>query len=166
MTGHSTLCLRNRQQARRLNLSLLRRILRTLLAALVPTGSYELCCHFVGTEEMARLNERFLGHIGPTDVITFNHGAHDRAEAMDARDATRVLHGEIFVCPEMAVEQAVTYGTSWQSELARYCAHGLLHLCGYDDQTADVRRRMKREEDRLVAMLTARFPLSDLSART
>jgi ssRNA-specific RNase YbeY (16S rRNA maturation enzyme) len=36
-------------------------------------SDYELCFHFVPAPEMARVNENFLDHSGPTDVITFDH---------------------------------------------------------------------------------------------
>jgi ssRNA-specific RNase YbeY (16S rRNA maturation enzyme) len=46
--------------------------------------------------------------------------------------------------------------------LVRYVAHGVLHLLGHDDLKPDLRRRMKREENRLVRILSARFALSKL----
>ena len=68
-----TLCLRNRQRECPLDLRLLRRILRFALERSFSTSDYELCFHFVPAPEMASVNEQFLNHIGPTDVITFNH---------------------------------------------------------------------------------------------
>jgi len=84
-------------------------------------------------------------------VITFDHsGGKD-------------LNGEIFVCPAVTIEQAREYRTSWQEELVRYCVHGLLHLRGYDDVRAADRRKMKREEDRVVRALTEQFAVARLS---
>jgi probable rRNA maturation factor len=65
------------------------------------------------------------------------------------RDATKKrpsaddahLHGEIFICPEVAATQAREFRTSWQEEIVRYCVHGLLHLRGYDDVRAADRRK-------------------------
>jgi len=45
----------------------------------------------------------------------------------------------------------------------RYCVHGLLHLRGYDDVRAADRRKMRREEDRLVKVLTKQFALARLA---
>src|SRR5688572_33017163 len=146
-----TLCFRNRQRDCPFDLRLLRRILRFALDKLLSVSDYELCFHFVTAKEMARVNEKFLDHIGPTDVITFDHGG--------GKD----LNGEIFVCPAVAIEQASEYRTSWQEELVRYCVHGLLHLRGYDDIAAADRRKMKREEDRLVRDLTEQFSVARLS---
>jgi ssRNA-specific RNase YbeY (16S rRNA maturation enzyme) len=38
-------------------------------------------------------------------------------------------------------------------------------LVGYDDETQAARRRMKREENRLLRKIAARFPLSQLGRR-
>jgi len=76
------------------------------------------------------------------------------------------LHGEIFICVDDAVAQAREFRTSWQSELARYLIHGILHLRGYDDLSAAARRRMKREENRLLRWIARQHPLSRLARRS
>ena len=73
------------------------------------------------------------------------------------------LHGELFICVEVALAQAKQFKTSWQSEVVRYVVHGVLHLLGHDDLQAGRRRRMKREENRLVRRLARRFSLAQLS---
>ncbi|HMJ64623.1 MAG TPA: rRNA maturation RNase YbeY, partial [Candidatus Binatia bacterium] len=135
-----TLGLRNRQRVCPIDLRLFRRILRYVLSHRFKSSECELCFHLVESDEMAKLNEKFLDHVGPTDVITFDHGQPKSA-----------LHGEIFICPEVAVSQAKQFRTSWQEEVVRYAIHGLLHLQGYDDLAAPARRKMKREEERLLA---------------
>jgi rRNA maturation RNase YbeY len=70
----SELVLRNRQRARRVDLSLLRRIARLLLTELVGMREYKLGVYLVGVREMARIHETFLNHAGSTDVITFDYG--------------------------------------------------------------------------------------------
>jgi probable rRNA maturation factor len=62
-----------------------------------------------------------------------------------------------------AVFQAKQFGTSWQSELLRYVVHGVLHLRGHDDLKSELRRKMKRAENRLVRVLARRFSLAQLS---
>lgn len=146
-----TLCFRNRQRVCPIDLRLFRRIVRYALDHHFKPEGCEVCFHFVEAKEMARFNEEFLDHIGPTDVITFDH-SEDR----------RGLHGEIFVCPEVAVSQAKQFHASWQQELVRYAIHGLLHLHGHDDRTVRPRKKMKREEDRIVDDLAKRFALARL----
>jgi rRNA maturation RNase YbeY len=147
-----TLCLRNRQQDCPIDLRLLRRILRFALEHSFTVSDYELCFHFVPGSEMAGVNEKFLDHIGPTDVITFDHS-----------DTCEKLHGEIFICPAIAVAQAREFRTSWQEEIVRYCVHGLLHLRGHDDVRPADRRKMKCEEDGVVKELTKQFAVARLS---
>ncbi|MBI4327646.1 MAG: rRNA maturation RNase YbeY [Chloroflexi bacterium] len=65
--------LRNRQRLRAVHLALLRRIIRALLADLLPAPRYELGICLVNAADMARLNRQFLQHAGPTDVITFDY---------------------------------------------------------------------------------------------
>src|SRR5439155_4782764 len=67
------------------------------------------------------------------------------------------LHGEIFICIDDAVKQARQFRTTWQSELVRYLTHGVLHAVGYDDLTPADRCVMKREENRLLGMLSRQF---------
>ncbi len=160
-----TLCLRNRQRVCAIDLRFLRRILRHILDDRFKGPDHELCFHFVEAKELARINEEFLHHIGPTDVITFDYGpAAARRRSRERRDMElgSPLDGEIFICPEVAVSQAREFRTSWQEETVRYAIHGLLHLQGYDDLAAGPRRQMKREEERILAGVVKRFAVARL----
>jgi rRNA maturation RNase YbeY len=75
------------------------------------------------------------------------------------------LHGDLFICVEEAIRQARQFRTTWQAELVRYIVHGILHLQGYDDAAPGHRRVMKREEDRRMRRLAARFRLSALGGK-
>jgi probable rRNA maturation factor len=88
----------------------------------------------ISDRRMAELHRRFLQEPGPTDVITFQHG-------------------EIFVSTETARRQARAFRTSLEHELHLYIAHGLLHLCGYDDKTPAGAAEMKHLQEKLVASL-------------
>ncbi len=98
---------------------------------------------FVGNRTSARMNRRFLGHPGTTDVISFPLGEGRRIE------------GEIYVNLDRARSQAADYGVTFRSEVSRLVVHGALHLFGYDDRTAPQARLMKRREDRYVAALAS-----------
>jgi len=159
----------NRQRARKINLRLLKQIADGLLAEL-KIQNVELEINFVSTREMTRLNEKFLRHAGSTDVITFEYTNRGRSGSPrpSAKPGTMgtsrpTLHGEIFICMDETVLQARRFRTTWQSELVRYLVHGVLHLLGYDDSRSVGRRKMKREEDRLVRELSRRFSLAQLA---
>lgn len=153
--GVNELVLRNRRSGKRVDMALLRKITRFLLEETLAISKYELGVHLVGEPEMTHLNESFLGHTGSTDIITFDH--------LPA-PCPGHLHGELFICLPVAAAQAREFKTTWQSELARYVGHGLLHLMGYDDLTSAKRRVMKVQEDRLLKAVTGRFAIGKLSS--
>ena len=148
-----SLTIRNRQRAQRVDLKLLRDITNAVLCEELRVDSYDVTVQLVASPEMARLNETFLGHQGSTDVITFDYA--DRQQA---------LHGDIIVCVDEAITQAKRFHATWQAELVRYVTHGALHLLGFDDRTAQARRRMKSRENALVRALARRFVLTKLES--
>jgi rRNA maturation RNase YbeY len=173
------LSLRNRQRTCQVDLRLLRRITRCLLADFIRPQYFELGIHLVDAVEMAHVNQTFLRHQGSTDVITFDYGkgpfgvpasagrsskrsTRSRVCPSDRLKAGLQTHGEIFLSLDDAVSQARRFRTTWQSELVRYLIHGVLHLCGYDDERSAARLRMKRAENRLLRELSRRFALSEL----
>jgi probable rRNA maturation factor len=167
------LVIANRQRTKKINPRSLRQIVTGLMAELKITEA-ELGINLVGAKEMARVNEIFLQHEGPTDVITFDYGqvvgqasslwCLPQKKKLDRQDACpTILHGELFVCVDEAVSQARHFRTRWQSEIVRYIVHGVLHLRGHDDLQPDLRRKMKRAENRLVRLLAGRFSLAQLS---
>ena len=143
----------NRQHTRHVKIALLRRLTKTLLLECLLATEFDLSVCFVNASEITSLNERFLHHKGPTDVITFDYS--------DTGAVSGIL-GEIFICVDQAVSQARRFRTTWQSELVRYIVHGLLHLCGYDDDRVTSRREMKVAEDCLVRRLASRFDFAEL----
>jgi probable rRNA maturation factor len=161
------LCLRNRQHTQSLNLPLLRKITTYLLANHFRPAHHEFCVHLVEADEMADLNQRFLQHAGSTDVITFDYAAspgmsRGQTGLRDLGAPLESLHGEVFISVPDAVTQARQFRTTWQLELTRYLIHGLLHLQGYDDLRPNLRRVMKREEQRLLKLASREFELVQL----
>src|SRR5665213_1816550 len=128
----------NRQKTRPIDLQLFKQIARATLTEFLDREDYELGVHLVNAREMAALNEKYLRHEGSTDVITFDYHENNQS-----------LQGEIFICIDEALIQARQFGVSWQSEVARYLIHGLLHLEGFDDTEPALRKVMKRRENYL-----------------
>ncbi|MCS1414824.1 MAG: Endoribonuclease YbeY [Verrucomicrobia subdivision 3 bacterium] len=102
---------------------------------------------------MAAVNQKFLNHQGPTDVITF-----DLAEDPDHK----IFLAQLYICPGVARVQAKKFETTWPDELIRYHVHALLHLKGYDDQTPAARRTIKRHEERIMRWLRKSQNLNQL----
>jgi probable rRNA maturation factor len=149
----------NRQRKQRINSHFMRRVVDELIAEL-ELAEVELGISIVSAREMALVNETFLQHEGATDVITFDHLEKQKTKSRKQK----IIHGELFICVEVAMTQAKEFGTTWQSEVVRYIVHGMLHLLGYDDLKPHLRRVMKREENRLMRRLAKRFSFAQLSA--
>lgn len=113
----------------------MREVARAVLAG-EDVADYEISLAFVDNPTIHRLNKRFLNHDEPTDVLSF--------PLSDAH--ARKLAGELVVGVEVAKEQAQQRGHDVHAELTLYVVHGLLHLCGYNDKTADDARKMRERE--------------------
>lgn len=95
---------------------------------------------FVGRATMSRMNHDYLGHAGPTDVISFGMGREGRGIP---------AVGDIYICPEIAARNARTAGVSLANELARLVVHGTLHVAGLDhpgDETRTASPMWKKQE--------------------
>lgn len=136
------------------------RLMRWLLGEGLGLRRAHLSVSLLGDAAMARLNATYVHHEGATDVITFDYRPAGPATAPEG------LWGEICVGVEEAQRQARRFGTTWPAEVARYLVHGVLHLLGFDDQQPEARRRMKREEDRLLRLLRRQFTWEDLVRQT
>ncbi len=150
------LVIANRQRVKKINTRLFKQIVGELFCEL-EIADAELGINLVATREMTLVNETFLQHTGTTDVITFDHAEKKQAKP------THSIHGELFICVNVALTQAKVFQTTWQAEIVRYIVHGVLHLLGYDDLKPDLRREMKREENRLVQLLAKKFSFAQLS---
>ena len=121
----------------------------------VPGG---VCVSFLSPAGIERVNEDFLGHHGPTDVISFDYRAgeddpgFEPDAACDAEDFSDDADPsiELIVCPAVAYEQAVKRGLPYAEEVALYVAHGLLHAAGYDDLNPKAKRVMRCAEKRVM----------------
>lgn len=98
----------------------------------------------LGDLAMDQLHRQFSGVDGTTDVLSFDlRNAHD---ASLTPDPAGVCEAEIAVGVEVAYRTAARRHIDPQRELELYFAHGLLHLCGFDDHEPADRRRMRAAE--------------------
>lgn len=93
--------------------------------------------------EMERLNRRFTGRTGDTDVLAF--------PLEGPRAAKDDVAGEIVVCVSRARNEAAARGVAVRDETLLYVAHGAAHLLGYDDHAPGARRRMYAFEEAVLA---------------
>jgi len=81
------------------------------------------------------LNQRFLKHDQPTDVLSFV-----------LEQGPGFVEGEIIVSMETAAQSAQQFGWSPAEELLLCVIHGALHLAGYDDQSEVAAKTMRQRE--------------------
>ena len=94
---------------------------------------------FVSVEKIQSINNQFLNHDYPTDVIAF-----DYCEDKD-------LSGEVFISPKIVEQNAVSYSQTVENELLRVLCHALFHLCGYKDKSSKDLAVMRSAEDKAIA---------------
>ena len=92
----------------------------------------------VSDEELLRINKKHLEHDYYTDIITFDYSRGTK------------ISGELYVSLDRVEENALTLGLSYESELRRVVAHGILHLIGFKDKTEAEKTVMRGMEDEVL----------------
>jgi len=95
----------------------------------------------VSDNELLSINNKHLNHDYYTDIITFDYSRGNR------------ISGELLISVERVKDNAVTLGLTYESELSRVIAHGILHLIGFKDKTKEEAAVMRSKEDEVLAYL-------------
>ena len=90
---------------------------------------------FCSDERILEVNKQYLEHDYYTDIITFDYSEG------------KVISGDIFISIDTVKTNAQEFGVSFEQELNRIIIHGILHLCGQDDKTPELRLEMTRKEN-------------------
>ena len=93
------------------------------------------------------LNRRYRGIDAATDVLSFSLESSGDFPTPPGRAAHL---GEVVISYPMAARQARDAGHDVESELAHLLVHGVLHLLGYDHDSARDSRRMRAREEALL----------------
>jgi probable rRNA maturation factor len=101
----------------------------------------------VSDAAIARLNQRYRGKRGPTDVLSFPSTAKRTRIARRTPLSEPRYAGDIAISPSAARRNARRLDRSLPDELRVLILHGMLHLAGYDHETD--RGEMDRIERRL-----------------
>ena len=95
---------------------------------------------FCNDQYLLDLNQTYLSHDTLTDIITF-----------DYVEGT-VVSGDIFISVDRLKENAAIFNVTFEEERLRVMAHGLLHLMGYKDKTAEDQEVMSNKENEKIKM--------------
>jgi len=129
----------------------LERLARHVLDEMRVNPLVELSIRLVTVDTMTAYHERFMNEPGPTDVLAFPMDElHDQRDDDDNLDAPPTLLGDVVLCPTVAERQAAQAGHSAEAELHLLCAHGVLHLLGYDHADQVEEREMFSVQSRLL----------------
>jgi probable rRNA maturation factor len=109
----------------------------------------ELCLKLVDEATITMFNERYLGHEGPTDVLSFPMDEL-RPGSLDEDEESGIL-GDMLLCPQYAAEQAPAFSRTADDEMHLLTIHGILHLLGYDHAEPAEEREMFALQARLLA---------------
>ena len=71
-----------------------------------------------------------------TDILTFT-----------LSNSSLDVVAEIYISIERVTENAEKLEIPFNTELKRVMIHGILHLCGYSDQTKEEKAQMRTKED-------------------
>lgn len=112
----------------------IKKAIRVCFSSEKITKPAEITVSFVGDKEIRKMNLKYLGRNGPTDVIAF-----DISHGKDS------ILADIVVSADTAVYNSRLYGTRPLYELYLYVIHGVLHILGYRDKTGRQRQLMDRK---------------------
>ncbi len=93
---------------------------------------------FCDDDYLHKINVEYLNHDTLTDIISFDYTVGN------------LIQGDIFISIERVKDNANDFNVSFEEELKRVMAHGVLHYCGYKDKTdADVELMRQKEEEKI-----------------
>lgn len=95
---------------------------------------------FCDDEYLLEINQKYLNHDTYTDIITFDNSLGN------------TLGGDIFISTERVTENSKEFEVAFGEELRRVLVHGILHLCGYKDETPEEKSLMRRKEEEKMNM--------------
>lgn len=101
----------------------------------VKNGSFVITS--VDETEIAGLNQRFRGILGPTDVLSFVLQEHP-------------LEAEIYLCSSQIIQSAQADSISVWQETVKLVIHGLLHILGFHHDTAEEKTENEAHMNRLL----------------
>jgi probable rRNA maturation factor len=95
---------------------------------------------FCDDEYLHKINLEYLNHDTLTDIISFDYSIGNE------------LNGDIFISIERVQDNANDFEVSFDQELKRVLAHGILHYCGYKDKSDSESLLMRKKEDEKIVM--------------
>lgn len=100
----------------------------------------EISYIFCDDEYLHKINVEYLNHDTLTDVISFDYTMGNE------------ISGDCFISVERVKDNAIDFNVTFEEEIKRVLAHGILHYCGYKDKGEDEEALMRKKEDEKIAL--------------
>jgi rRNA maturation RNase YbeY len=100
----------------------------------------EISYVFCDDNYLHAINLQYLKHDTLTDIISFDYSEGD------------IISGDIFISVERVKDNANEYMVSFEDELKRVLAHGVLHYCGYKDKSDTDALEMRTKENEKIKL--------------
>lgn len=91
---------------------------------------------------LLEVNQTYLNHDFYTDIITFDY----------REEAKKPLESDIFISIDRVKDNAQKMAISFDRELHRVIAHGILHLLGWNDKTPEEQQLMREKEEACLSL--------------
>jgi len=99
----------------------------------------------IGDAAMRSIHYQYAGSRKVTDVLSFA----ERDSVVASRQDGEYL-GEIIICYPQTLRQAKEFGHSVRTEMSLLFVHGVLHLLGFDHDTARKANTMRAAETKIL----------------
>lgn len=96
---------------------------------------------FCDDEKILEVNRHYLSHDFYTDIITFDDCEGDK------------ISGDIVISIDTVRTNSQKYNTDFTEELHRVIIHGILHLCGLNDETDAEEKAMRKAENNALMLI-------------
>ncbi len=144
------------------NIALASRIARAIEERIEFDQRSEAVVAFSRNHHVAELNARYRGKTGATNVLSFPASdAHHPAVADNGHDAQATFLGDIILARETVANEASGGHLSWQDHTTHLIVHGVLHLIGYDHETAADANEMESLEIEILQGLGIQNPYTE-----
>ena len=140
------------------NCALIRRTIRTALAAEGLTAPCEVDVLLTKDEAIHEINRELRQVDRPTDVLSFPEFELTPGQLPGPEDADPgtglIPLGDMVLSMERVAAQAREYGHSKRRELSYLVTHSVLHLLGYDHlDEGPMKAQMRAREEAIMALL-------------
>jgi probable rRNA maturation factor len=134
---------------------------------ILPSGDYIITIALTNDAHQQQLNQQFRGKDKPTNVLSFPVFSRQNLRTLTSSApmpiAAAVNLGDISLAYQTIACEAAAQGKPILHHTIHLALHGILHILGYDHQTAYAANKMEKLERDLLASLNIPDPYTIIS---